>query len=76
MGAKWGAKWGAMGANGGHFFPGAAGFGGPPKLSSCNSDTAYSYCRSVLEQDTEPLIAPGGVVGALHGFLCHRCMNG
>ena len=35
-----------------------------------------STCQSVLGQDTEPLIAPGGVVGALHGFLRHRCMNG
>ena len=30
-------------------------------------------CRSVLEQDTEPQIAPD--VGTLHGSLSHQCMN-
>ena len=38
--------------------------------------SSWAKCRSVLEQDNESLTAPGGQVGALHGFLCHRCMNG
>ena len=32
-------------------------------------------CRSVLEQDTEPLTAPDEQVGALHGVLRHRCVS-
>ena len=28
-----------------------------------------------LIKTPEPLVAPGEQVGALHGFLCHRCMN-
>ena len=32
-------------------------------------------CRRVLGQDSEPLVAPGEQVGALHGFLHHRCIN-
>ena len=31
---------------------------------------------AVLEQDTEPLIAPDVQVGALYGFSRHLCMNG
>ena len=33
------------------------------------------YRRRVLEQDSEPLVAPGEQVGALRGFLHHLCMN-
>ena len=29
----------------------------------------------VLGQDTEPLVTPGELVGALHGFHRHWCMN-
>ena len=49
--------------------------GGFPKGYQFDPGLPQSYCRRVLEQDSEPLVAPGEQVGALHGFLCHRCMN-
>ena len=35
----------------------------------------HNVFPGVLEQGTEPAIAPNEQVGDLHGFLCHRCMN-
>ena len=43
--------------------------------SRFDSRLLLAMCRSVLEQDTEPLTAPNEQVGALHGFPRHRCMN-
>jgi len=34
-----------------------------------------SLSGRVFEQDSEPRVAPGELVGALHGFLRHQCMN-
>ena len=43
--------------------------------SRFDSRLLLAKCRSVLEQDTEPLTAPDEQVGALHDFLCHQCVN-
>ena len=31
--------------------------------------------EAYLEQESEPLISPGVQIGALHGFLRHRCVT-
>ena len=46
---------------------------GFPKDSQLDPRLAESSCGRVLEQDSDPLAAPGEQVGALHGLLC---MNG
>ena len=44
------------------------------EISSCLFQV-LPMCRSVHEQDTEPLIVPDALAGALRGFRHHRCMN-
>ena len=55
----------------------ARGYGSGSQSGVCGhpGDTLLElegYCQRVLEQDSEPLVAPGEQVGALNGFLHHR----
>ena len=37
------------------------------KVAGLIHDSFYIMCRSILEQDSEPQVAPDGQAGALHG---------
>ena len=37
------------------------------KVASPTPDSSQAMCRSILEQDSEPQVAPDGQAGALHG---------
>ena len=54
---------------------GSGGRAGCPVIGGSLVRFPRLQCQSILEQDTEPQIAPDELVSTLHGSFFHQCMN-